>query len=121
MKLLADVNVSQLVVERLRSRGIDIARVTEFMNPRAPDTEILAEAKRRHAVLVSFDQDFSAMLAIGGEIEPSLINLRVTDVDTERVAQAIVGVIEVAGDELVAGAVVTVDDAGVRIHRLPLG
>jgi hypothetical protein len=33
----------------------------------------------------------------------------------------IVAVLEAAGKDLLAGAVVTVNDAGVRVHHLPIG
>ena len=88
MRFLADVNVSRLVVARLRSQGCDVTRVPEIMDCRSPDQEILSEARRRRAILISFDQDFGAILAVSGAITPSLINLRVTYVDAERLANA---------------------------------
>jgi predicted nuclease of predicted toxin-antitoxin system len=121
MKFLADVNVSRHVVERLRSRGLDITRVPEIMDGRSPDSEVVSEARRRGAVLLSFDQDFSAILAVTGLTAPSLVNLRVTDVDPERLARAIFAVVHASEADLLAGAVVTLDDAGVRVHRLPVG
>ena len=121
MKFLADVNVSRHVVESLRSRGLDITRVPEIMDGRSPDSEVVSAARRLGAVLFSFDQDFSAILAISGLTAPSLINLRVTDVDAERLARAISAVVRATEADLLAGAVVTLDDAGVRVHRLPVG
>ncbi len=53
MKLLADVNVSPQVVQLLRAAGHDAVRVTDVLDARAPDEEVLAEAARRDAVLVS--------------------------------------------------------------------
>ncbi len=120
MKFLADVNISRLVVERLRSEGYSVARVSEIMDPRTPDQEIISEARRRGAVVISFDQDFGAILAVSGATGPSLVNLRVTYTDVERVATAIATVARMTETDLLAGAVVTLDDVGVRVHRLPL-
>ena len=120
MRFLADVNVSRLVVERLKTYGYSIVRVPELMDPRTPDQEIIAEARRQGATLISFDQDFGAILAVSGVVSPSLVNLRVTDVDVDELANAIATAIRLTETDLSAGAVVTLDDNGVRVHRLPL-
>jgi predicted nuclease of predicted toxin-antitoxin system len=120
MKFLADVNVSRRVVEQLQVAGFEAIRVTDIMDGRSPDQEILSEARSRRAVLISHDQDFSAILAISGASAPSLINLRTSSVETEQLVRAIVTVVRATEEELRAGAVVTVYDAGVRVHRLPL-
>jgi predicted nuclease of predicted toxin-antitoxin system len=120
MKLVADVNVSRRVVELLREQGVDAVRVTEFMDARSTDEEILSEARARQAVLLSFDQDFSALLAVGGLAAPSLINLRVAEVGAVALAHLVLAVLRATEEDLRAGAVVTIDNSGVRVHRLPL-
>jgi predicted nuclease of predicted toxin-antitoxin system len=121
MRFLADQNVSRKVVDRLREAGLDVARVGDVLHPRATDLEVLAEAQREAAVLLSHDQDFSTLLAASGSKQPSLINLRVTYVDADRLARVLVRVVASTGEDLAAGAVVTVDDSRVRIRRLPIG
>jgi hypothetical protein len=37
--------------------GLDVAHVGEFM-PGAPDNNVVAEAVRRNAVILTFDRDF---------------------------------------------------------------
>ncbi len=120
MRFLADVNVSREVVRRLRSQGLDVIHVAEIMDARSPDPTVLAEARRRGAVLLSHDQDFGAILALSGATEPSLINLRVANVDASWIASAIAAVVQATEEDLLAGAVVTLDDGGARVHRLPL-
>lgn len=121
VKFVADVNVSLLVVARLRSAGMDIVRVPDIMDGRTPDEEIVAEARRRGAVLISHDQDFSAILVVSGAASPSLINLRASDVHPERLARTIASVAQALEAALEAGAIITLDDRGARIHRLPIG
>ncbi|MBL8669224.1 MAG: DUF5615 family PIN-like protein [Alphaproteobacteria bacterium] len=120
MKILADVNVSRSVVERLRAAGHETMRVTEVMDPRASDAAIIAEARKRSAVVLSHDQDHGALLAISGAVGPSLVNLRVSQVDAGHLAARLVSVLQSLKAELEAGAVVTVEDHRVRIHRLPI-
>jgi predicted nuclease of predicted toxin-antitoxin system len=57
VKFLADVNVSRYVVDRLRSKGFDVVRVVEVLDPRSSDDRILDEARRRSAIVISHDQD----------------------------------------------------------------
>lgn len=120
MRFLADVNVSRRVVERLRSIGFSVVRVSEIMDPRTPDLEIISEARLRGEVLISFDQDFGAILALSGATSPSFLNVRASWVDVERLTTAIATVVRMTQEDLEGGAVVTLDDSGFRVHRLPL-
>lgn len=120
MKFLADVNVSRRAVAALVARGFEVTRVSEIMDCRATDGEILAEARRRAAIVITHDQDFTALLAVGGATGPSLINVRVSYVDAERMATAIASAIHAASAELATGAIVTLDDGGIRVHQLPV-
>jgi D-alanyl-D-alanine carboxypeptidase len=53
VKILADVNVSRRVVERLRDRGFSVVRVSEVADPRSRDEDIIALARTMKAVIVS--------------------------------------------------------------------
>jgi len=121
VKRLADVNVSASVVARPRSAGVDVRRVVEVMDARSPDTRIVEAALGLGAVLVSHDQDFGALLAIAGARKPSLINLRTSSVEVDFLVRCIQRVLANAGEDLAAGAIVTVEDSGMRIRRLPIG
>lgn len=120
MKIIADVNVSRRVVEKLRGEGIDVIRSTDLLDARATDTEILAEATRLGAIVMSHDQDFTALLATRNAVGPSLINLRVSYVDIDRLTRKIVDVLSLTKDDLASGAIVTIEDTRVRVHRLPV-
>lgn len=121
MKLLADVNISPRVVAALRADGFDAVRVTDVMPATSRDEDILAEAARLGAVLVSQDQDFSAILAMTGATRPSHVNLRVSFVDPDRIARTIAAAVRAAPDDLEAGAIITINDVRARVHRLPVG
>src|SRR5436305_8679 len=89
VKILADINVSPRIVERLCGYGFQAERVSDVLDPRATDREILQKARELGALLISRDQDFSALLAVSGAAGPSLINVRVSYVDPDRIAHAI--------------------------------
>jgi predicted nuclease of predicted toxin-antitoxin system len=118
--LLTDVNISPLVVAALRDLGATVVRVGDVLDVRAPDEAIVAEAVRTGAILVSRDQDFSAILATSGATHPSLINVRVSELDPRRLARIIVAALDAVRDDLVRGAIVTIDDGGMRVHPLPV-
>lgn len=121
MILLVDVNLSPRVVERLRALRLVVERVGEVIDMRATDEEILAAALRSGAIVVNQDQDFSAILATTGAARPSLVNVRMSDLDAERIADRIAAAVSALATELASGAIVTIDDAGVRVHALPVG
>jgi predicted nuclease of predicted toxin-antitoxin system len=121
VNILADVNISPLVVAWLRAEGFAAIRVSEVLDPRAPDEDILAEAALRGAVIVSQDQDFSRLLATTGALKPSLINVRLSTVDAAELGRAIAAVLRAAKPDLAAGAIITLDDSGARVHHLPVG
>jgi predicted nuclease of predicted toxin-antitoxin system len=120
VKILADVNVSRRVVERLRERGFSVVRVSDVVDPRSRDADLISLARTMQAVLVSHDQDMSAILALSSASQPSLINLRVTRVDVDVLSATLETVLTQARDELVAGAVITVEDDSMRIRPLPI-
>ena len=63
MTLLLDVNLSRRVATALAQLGVNVHLVVDEMDPRSPDEAIIDWAGRRGAVIVSRDQDFSAILA----------------------------------------------------------
>jgi predicted nuclease of predicted toxin-antitoxin system len=120
MRFIADINVSRRIVEELCDAGHDAVHVSVLMDCRAKDKQILEEGRRRNAVVVSHDQDFAAILATTGALTPSLINIRVSYVDVDRLARMILSVVQATAQDLSTGAIVTIDDRGVRIHQLPV-
>jgi predicted nuclease of predicted toxin-antitoxin system len=119
--VLADVNVSPRVVAELRRHGFETTRVGEVLDIRAADEAILTEAIRLGAIVVSRDQDFSMLLATTGATRPPLINLRLSEVEPAALARILATVLRTLESDLAKGAIVTVDDGGVRVHALPAG
>ena len=120
MRFFADINVSTRVVGGLRARGFDVVRVDRLLDPRADDATIAAFVRREGGVLLTRDQDFSAIVATSGASGPSLVNLRHSRTDAAFLVRLLEGVLRSQEGTLKAGAIVTVDDGGVRIHALPV-
>lgn len=120
LEFLANMNISPLTVEKLREHGWNIIRVSEIMDKKSPDLEILAYAREHNKVIITQDLDFSRLLAVGRYSKPSVINLRLEIANPDRVANRIIDVVTAMEEELKAGLVVSVDETTARYQNLPL-
>ena len=120
IRLLADMNISPKTVEALQGQGWDVIRVSHVMSMEAPDDRILSFAREERRVVITQDLDFSALLALGGYQEPSLVTLRLTVSDPETVTRRLLDVLPGLEDVLQKGSAVTVDDLTVRVRSLPI-
>lgn len=117
---LADLNVSPDTVQRLRTEGWQALRVNEVLPANASDVVILELAQREGYVVVTQDLDFSALVAIRGWTQPSLITLRLSDSSPGVVTQRLLEVLPILEEELGRGLAATVADDSVRVRRLPI-
>jgi len=86
----------------------------------APDDEVLAEARRQGAVLISADTDFGELLAHSNADEPSVILLRRQEGRrAAEVAGLILANLAAVADDLAAGAFVVFDHDRIRVRSLP--
>jgi predicted nuclease of predicted toxin-antitoxin system len=120
-RFLADINISPRTVEELRQHGWDIVRVSAFLPSRTPDNEVLDHARRGGFALVTQDLDFSALLALSGRSQPSLITLRLSRSDPETITRKLLELALYPLDELLSeGVAITIEDSGVRFRKLPI-
>ena len=104
----------------LRAGGFEAWHVTELGLRSAGDPQVLDAARERGAVLVCHDSDFAQLLALSGEVAPSVMVLRVSGVAFDAMAALIVRSAEGMSEILAAGAVLSVTHDAVRARRLPL-
>ncbi len=121
MKFLVDENLSPVVAAGLRDAGHETAHVRDLGMRAATDTALIEFAAASGFILVSADTDFGTLLAATGARAPSVVLIRRT---VDRRARHLVAVllenlhqVEAA---LAEGAVVVLEDARVRVRRLPL-
>ncbi|MCX6578944.1 MAG: DUF5615 family PIN-like protein [Candidatus Aminicenantes bacterium] len=120
LEFIADMNISPLTVSQLRERGWKILRVSEIMDVRTADIDILNYARDENKVVITCDLDFSELLAIFGYDSPSVINLRLDDISPGFVTQRLIDIFSELERELKAGIVVSVDDVSARYRNLPI-
>jgi predicted nuclease of predicted toxin-antitoxin system len=120
VKFLVDENLSPLVATGLRDAGHDAAHVRDVGLRTAGDTAVL-EFARENGYVVSADTDFGTLLAATGASTPSVVLIRRTvDRRASRLLALLLENFDQVEQVLVEGAVVVLEDARVRVRRLPL-
>jgi len=120
IKFLADMDISPFTVEDLRKNGWIIKRIPEVMDVRSTDMEILKYARTHNQVVITQDLDFSALLAVGGYKNPSVITLRLEYPTPSFVVNRLTDIVPKIEEELINGAIASVDEVSVRYRRLPI-
>ncbi|MGQ0486717.1 MAG: DUF5615 family PIN-like protein [Hyphomicrobiales bacterium] len=85
----------------------------------APDSELLAWAKDNSHVILTNDLDFGGMLAVSGDREPSIVQIRSDVLSPERIGDAVHSAIRQTEAELREGALLTVETGRSRLRLLP--
>jgi predicted nuclease of predicted toxin-antitoxin system len=77
-------------------------------------------AAERDYIVLTADLDFSAILAATARRRPSVILVRSDILTPEALGGAVLAAIHKAGEELITGAIVSVDAKRARLRVLPL-
>jgi predicted nuclease of predicted toxin-antitoxin system len=120
IRLLLDQGLPRSTVQHLSEQGFDACHVADIGYSRATDETITDLALELGRVIVTLDSDFHRLLAISGANGPSVIRIRREGLRGPEVATLIVRILAQIGDQIEAGAMVTVTEQQVRMHRLPL-
>ena len=120
MKFLADMGISMTVVQTLRQWGYDAVHLREEGLQRLPDPDILEKARQEDRIVLTFDLDFGDLLAVSADVAPSVVIFRLKNTVPAFVSARLLSVISECGEELVTGAIVTVENNRYRVRRLPI-
>ncbi|MEM6399502.1 MAG: DUF5615 family PIN-like protein [Cyanobacteria bacterium P01_D01_bin.116] len=120
MQLLLDQGLPGSTASLLRETGIDAIHAAEIGLSTAEDTEILQKALEEERIVVTLDADFHALLALNESTSPSVIRIRIQRLKAQGMTDLLVRVINECEEDLLQGAVVTVETSRIRVRRLPL-
>jgi predicted nuclease of predicted toxin-antitoxin system len=121
MRLLIDMNLTPRWVQSLSEAGHEAVHWSSVGKPTAPDSEICAYARRLAFVVLTSDMDFPQILAHTSEAKPSVILIRGEPMTPETRGQALVAAIDACHEDLLNGAILTLDWSGkLRARLLPL-
>lgn len=114
------MGVSQSTATELRRHGHDVVHLSEAGLHRLPDPDILEMARREHRVILTFDLDFSDLLATGLHELPSVIVFRLHDQTPASVDPRLLQLVAERESALAEGSIVMVEERRYRLRRLPI-
>ena len=120
MKLLLDMNIPLKYANLLSNKGIEFLRWIAIGSPKATDAEIMKYACDNNFIVLTFDLDFSAILASTHDLKPSIIQVRASILNAEQTVDFIAEALSRNTHDLDKGAILTIDSKKARLRLLPL-
>lgn len=117
MRLLADENVSRLVIERRRARGFEVISVSDT-NPGAPDTDVLGAADAEGCILITEDRDFGELVIRQRLSVRGVLLLELDRLSNAAEADTVAEVVSIHADKL-SGNLVVIEPGRIRLRALP--
>jgi predicted nuclease of predicted toxin-antitoxin system len=120
VRFLGDAGISPRTIEHLRSTGHDAVHLRERDLARAADAQICDFARSDDRVVLTFDLDFGAILALTVQTRPSVIIFRLSDETAKSVNSRLDVVIREQSTTIEGGALVLVEDFRYHVRTLPI-
>jgi predicted nuclease of predicted toxin-antitoxin system len=120
MRFLCDMGVSRKVSRWLVGQGHDSSHLGDEGLARLPNGQIFEKAIAERRIVLTFDLDFGEIAALAGERMTSVVVFRLNNTRADFVTERLAATLQIASDALAKGAIVTVEDARVRIRELPI-
>ncbi len=121
MNFLIDENLPLSFAEIIREMKYESAHVYEVGLDKTDDSTILEYASSHGQIIITFDLDFSRLVATGKHQLPSIITFRTDAMTASFFKNAFVQHIDKLREPLVTGAMVTITEHNIRVRQLPVG
>ena len=115
MNLLADESVDQPIVQRLRQEGHGVVYVAE-LSPGITDDEVLRQANRQKALLVTADKDFGELVFRQHRVHGGVVRVRLLGVPAALKADILLQLLKERSAEM-PGSFTVVSPGLVRIRQ----
>ncbi|MBM3236239.1 hypothetical protein FJZ31_08065 [Candidatus Poribacteria bacterium] len=120
MRFLLNMNLPRELGKRLNAEGHECRHVGDIGMAQADDAAIVEEARGNKETIVTHDLDYGHLLAFSGEPAPSVIIFRLRNTHPDNLFARIMSKWSEIEKSLVEGAIVVLEDATLRIRRLPI-
>lgn len=119
MKLLIDMNLSPKWVGVLKGGGWEAVHWSSEGSATATDLELMTFAAQHQFTVLTHDLDFGAILATTHGEKPSVVQIRIDDINHAVIGPRVVAVLQQMKSELETGALVTIHEERARVRLLP--
>jgi predicted nuclease of predicted toxin-antitoxin system len=119
-RLVLDQGLPRRAAADLRARAWSVEHTGEVGLAAATDEAILDYAAAREAAVVTLDSDFARLLALSQRSSPSLIHIRIPRVTREQLVNLLLTLVPAVQGDVSSGAIVSVNERGARVRRLPI-
>lgn len=119
MKVLVDMNLSPGWASFLADAGFEAVHWSNVGAGSAPDGELMQWAAQNGYVVLTADLDFGAILAATHGMQPSVLQVRNDILTPQTIGGAVVAALRQTRQELLDGALVSVDAVRARLRILP--
>jgi predicted nuclease of predicted toxin-antitoxin system len=120
MKFLLDENIPPRAADCIGELGHSARHINHLGMSGTVDGDIFLLAEREDEIIVTHDNDFSAIHAFSGKSKPSVILFRHQVINLPIICDVLTKVIGGLSVELAEGVFVSVDEKSVRSRRLPI-
>jgi predicted nuclease of predicted toxin-antitoxin system len=120
MFFLADMGISQKTAAWLRENGHDCTHFRDQGLQTLADKLIIEKARSEGRIILTFDLDFAAIMAISNAKLPSVVILRLKNQKSYNQISKIKSILEESSLSLLNGAIISVDETNFRVRHLPL-
>ena len=120
MRFLADMGISQTTVKWLRSEVHDAIHLRDEKLQTLEDSLIIIKARSEERIILTFDLDFAALMAVSNEKFPSIVILRLKNQKYSNQISKIKSVLDESSLSLMNGAIISVDESSFRVKHLPI-
>jgi predicted nuclease of predicted toxin-antitoxin system len=121
MRFLADMGVSQRVVTWLQEQGHDATHLRNEGLQKLENGEIFTKAFRESRVILTWDLDFTEILALSKTGTVSAVVFRLMNTRSDHVIERLERVLSESAQDLEEGAIISVEEGRHRVRLLPLG
>lgn len=118
--ILLDQGLPRSTVSVLRNQGWVVEHTGDIGLSRSTDAEILEYARRKNRTIITLDSDFHTILALTNASTPSVVRIRLEGLRGSELAFLIKKMWPKIEPQINAGALVSVNNAGIRIRNIPL-
>lgn len=120
VKIVIDMNLSPDWVPALEAAGWTAIHWALVADPKASDRTIADWAQANGHVVLTHDLDFGTILALTHRKGPSVIQVRGQDVLPDQMGGLVIAAIRQHEDDLLAGAILVVEQRKNRVRILPI-